>query len=147
MPRRADGRAQGVAEVRVGAVEHQRVDVGGTRRGQHGGSRAHAEADDRHVTDPASPGDGYRSDDVVLLACPEGERIAAALALVAQIERHHVEAVGDEVRGEAQRDPAHEPVAVNPRHDDDDTAGRPRGDVYQPRRIVPSSGLGKAMSS
>ena len=82
------------------------------------------------MTGPASPRDGHRAEDVVLLARSEGERVAITPALGAQVEGQDVEAVGDEIHGQSKADPAREPVAVDARnHDDGATRGPKGGDV------------------
>ena len=99
------------------------------------------------MTGPLSPRDGHRAEDVVLLARPERERVAIARALVAQVEGQDVEAVGDEIRDQAQGDPAARRLLSMP---GTTTTARPVGrgaGMYQPRRIVPSRGLGNAISS
>ena len=79
------------------------------------------------MTGSARAGEGHRAEDVVLLARPEGERVAIAPALGAQVEGQDVEAVGDEIRGQAQADPADEAVVVDAGHDHDGATGGPRG--------------------
>ena len=63
------------------------------------------------MTGPASPSDGHRPGDVVLLTGAEEQRVAVARALISQDEGQDSEAVADKARGQAQTDSAHKSVA------------------------------------